>query len=134
LEISETIIVIRNGKIVSVGERREYDSARLIYEMTGHTITEKIYDFEPDLSQPALFKVENLNVDRMLMDINLELRAGEIVGVTGLLGSGRTELALALYGMLPIESGRIYLNKSPLSFAPIGMQSLLVLAIYPKIG
>ena len=100
LEISETIIVIRNGKIVSVGERKDYDSTRLIYEMTGHAITEKVYDFEPDLSQPALFKVENLNAGRLLMDINLELRAGEIVGVTGLLGSGRTELALALYGML----------------------------------
>ncbi|MBE7550373.1 MAG: sugar ABC transporter ATP-binding protein [Anaerolineales bacterium] len=113
LEISETIIVIRNGKIVSVGERSEYDSARLIYEMTGHTITEKVYDFEPDSNQPALFKVENLNADRVLKDINLELRAGEIVGVTGLLGSGRTELALALYGMLPIESGRIYVDQKP---------------------
>ena len=113
LEISETMIVIRNGKIVSVGERSEYDSARLIYEMTGHAITEKVYDFEPDLSQPPLFKVENLNADTLLTDINLELRAGEIVGVTGLLGSGRTELALALYGMLPIESGRITINNQP---------------------
>lgn len=113
LEISESIIVIRNGQIVSVGERSEYDSARLIYEMTGHTITEKVYDFEPDLSQPALFKVENLNAGRALKEINLELRAGEIVGVTGLLGSGRTELALALYGMLPIESGRIYIDQKP---------------------
>jgi simple sugar transport system ATP-binding protein len=113
LEISETIIVIRNGKVVSFGERSEYDSARLVYEMTGHSITEKVYDFEPDLSQPPLFKVENLNVGKLLTDINLELRAGEIVGVTGLLGSGRTELALALYGMLPIESGRIKIDNKP---------------------
>ncbi len=114
LEISETTIVIRNGKTVSVGERSEYDNARLIYEMTGHSITEKVYDFEPDLSQPPLFKVENLNADSVLVDINLELRAGEIVGVTGLLGSGRTELALALYGMLPIESGRISIDNKPI--------------------
>ena len=113
LEISETIIVIRNGKIVSVGERSEYDSARLIYEMTGHAITEKVYDFEPDLSQPPLIKVENLNSGTLLKDISFELRSGEIVGVTGLLGSGRTELALALYGMRPIESGRIYLEQKP---------------------
>ncbi|HEY85439.1 MAG TPA: sugar ABC transporter ATP-binding protein [Chloroflexi bacterium] len=113
LEISETTIVIRNGKTVSAGERGEYDGARLIYDMTGHTITEKVYDFEPDLSQPPLIKVENLNAGAALIDINLALRAGEIVGVTGLLGSGRTELALALYGMLPIESGRIYINNKP---------------------
>ena len=113
LEISETTIVIRNGETVSVGDRREYDSARLIYEMTGHTITEKIYDFEPDLSQSPLIKAENLNAGTALVDINLEVRAGEIVGVTGLLGSGRTELALALYGMLPLDSGRIYINDQP---------------------
>ncbi len=115
LEISETTIVIRNGKTVSVGDRREYDSARLIYEMTGHTITETIYDFEPNLSQPPLIKAENLNAGTALVDINLELRAGEIVGVTGLLGSGRTELALALYGMLPLDSGRIYIDDKPVA-------------------
>jgi len=115
LEISESMMVIRNGKIVSVGERSDYDTARLIFEMTGHTITEKVYDFEPDLSQPALLKVENLNAGKLLKDISLELRAGEIVGVTGLLGSGRTELALALYGMFPIESGRIYIDQKPVA-------------------
>jgi simple sugar transport system ATP-binding protein len=114
LEISETIIVIRNGQIVSMGERSEYDSARLIYEMTGHAITEKVYDFEPDLGQSPLLKVENLNAGNLLKGINFELRAGEIVGVTGLLGSGRTELALALYGMLPIDSGRVYLDHKPI--------------------
>jgi simple sugar transport system ATP-binding protein len=114
LEISETTIVIRNGKIVSVGQRSEYDGARLIYEMTGHAITEKVYDFEPDLSQPPLIKVEGLNAATLLKDLNFELRAGEIVGVTGLLGSGRTELALVLYGMLPIESGRIYIDDKPI--------------------
>ncbi|HMR64115.1 MAG TPA: sugar ABC transporter ATP-binding protein [Anaerolineae bacterium] len=113
LEISEKIIVIRNGKIVSVGDRSEYDRGRLVYEMTGHSVTEKIYEFEPDLSQPPLLKVEQLNAGPLLKDINFELRAGEIVGVTGLLGSGRTELALALYGMRPVESGRIYIAQQP---------------------
>ncbi|MCB0191508.1 MAG: sugar ABC transporter ATP-binding protein [Anaerolineae bacterium] len=113
LSISEKIIVIRNGKTVSEGERDEYDRARLVYDMTGHSITEKSYDFEPDLSQPPLLKVENLNAEPMLNDINFELRAGEIVGVTGLLGSGRTELALALYGMQPIKSGRITIDQKP---------------------
>jgi simple sugar transport system ATP-binding protein len=114
LEISETTIVIRNGKIVSVGERSEYDSARLIYEMTGHSITEQVYEIESDLSLPPLIKVERLNAGTLLKDINFELRSGEIVGVTGLLGSGRTELALALYGMLPVESGRIYIDDKPI--------------------
>lgn len=113
LEISETIIVARNGKIVSVGDRREYDRGRLVYEMTGHAVTEKVYNFEPDLNQQPLLRVENLNAGHLLKDINFELRAGEIVGVTGLLGSGRTELALTLYGMQPIESGRVFINDKP---------------------
>ena len=69
--------------------------------MTGQSIAEKSYDFAPDMSQPPLLQVENLNAGDVLQDISFELRAGEIVGVTGLLGSGRTELALALYGLRP---------------------------------
>ena len=110
LEISETIVVMRNGKVVSTGERQQYDTKRLILEMTGHAIAEKSYQFMADTSQPALLKVEDLNVDHALQDIYFELYQGEIVGVTGLLGSGRTELALALFGLLPVDAGRIFMN------------------------
>ena len=114
LEISENILVIRNGKIVSAGENSEYDRNRLVFDMTGHSISDRTFDVEPDIGQTPLIQVENLNVKNILKDINLELRAGEIVGVTGLLGSGRTELALALYGMLPIESGQISVDGKPI--------------------
>jgi simple sugar transport system ATP-binding protein len=110
LEISETIVVMRNARIVSTGDRKEYDTRRLIFEMTGHTIAEQCYEFTPDTSQPAILEVEDLSVRHVLQDINLQVRAGEIVGVTGLLGSGRTELALALFGMLPMDSGRLTMD------------------------
>ena len=110
LEISETIIVMRSARVVSTGERKEYDTRRLIFEMTGHSIAEKSYEFTADASQPAILEVEGLNVRHVLQDINLQVRAGEIVGVTGLLGSGRTELALALFGMLPMDSGRLTMD------------------------
>lgn len=110
LEISETMIVMRNGRIVSVGDRDEYDNARLIFEMTGHTIAEKSYEFVPDTSLPPLLKVEDLSADGLLDNIHFQVYAGEIVGVTGLLGSGRTELALALFGMLPKDAGRIFVD------------------------
>ncbi len=110
LEISETMIVMRNSKMVSSGDRSEYDNARLIYEMTGQKIADKVYDFTPDMSQAPLLKVEDLSAGDALNDISFELRTGEILGVTGLLGSGRTELALALYGLLPTDSGRIFMD------------------------
>jgi simple sugar transport system ATP-binding protein len=110
LEISESIIVMRSARVVSTGDRKEYDTRRLIFEMTGHSIAEKSYDFTADSSQPAILEVEGLNVRHALQDINLQVRGGEIVGVTGLLGSGRTELALALFGMLPMDSGRLTMD------------------------
>jgi simple sugar transport system ATP-binding protein len=110
LEISEKIIVMRNGRNVSSGERNEYDHARLVFEMTGHKIAEKAYHFMPDLSQPVLLRVEKLHAGGLLQDVSLEVRHGEILGVTGLLGSGRTELALALFGMSPIERGGLLLE------------------------
>jgi simple sugar transport system ATP-binding protein len=110
LEISETMIVMRNGRIVSVGDRAEYDNTRLIMEMTGQKIAEKSYDFAADVSHPPLLQVEDLNAGSALQNISFSLWNGEIVGITGLLGSGRTELALALFGMLPIDSGAIYLE------------------------
>ncbi|MCO6449502.1 MAG: sugar ABC transporter ATP-binding protein [Caldilineales bacterium] len=119
LEISETIIVMRNGKIVSSGGRSEYDNTRLIFEMTGHTISENAYEFAPDMSQPSLLRVEGLSARDVLFDISFDMWAGEIVGVTGLLGSGRTELALALYGMLPITDGRIYMENKPVRIASV---------------
>jgi simple sugar transport system ATP-binding protein len=113
LEISETIAVMRNGRIVSVGDRSEYDTERLTFEMTGQKIAERNYEFTPDLGAPALLRVEGLNAGAALRDVSLEVRAGEIVGVTGLLGSGRTELALALFGMLTVDSGDIYVENRP---------------------
>ncbi len=119
LEISETMIVMRNGKIVSAGDRRDYDNTRLIFEMTGHAIAEKSYEFSPDAGQSPLLKVEDLNAKKVLHDISFELYAGEILGVTGLLGSGRTDLALALYGLTPADSGSISIDGQPVRIKSI---------------
>ncbi|MEM7537431.1 MAG: sugar ABC transporter ATP-binding protein [Chloroflexota bacterium] len=110
LEISETIIVMRNGRNVSAGHRAAYDNARLVYEMTGQSIGEQSYRFTPDMNQPPILAVEGLHSGTILHDISLNVRAGEIVGITGLLGSGRTELALALFGMHPVDSGQIQMH------------------------
>lgn len=119
LEISEKIIVMRNGKVVSTGDRKEYDNSRLIFEMTGHAVADKFYEFEPDLDQVPLLKVEDLNLGLILHDISFELRAGEIVGITGLLGSGRTELALCLFGLAPADSARLYVDGKPVEIKSI---------------
>lgn len=113
LEISEKIIVMRNGQNVSSGESSEYDNSRIVFEMTGHKIAEKSYNFQPDMNRPPLLQVEKMAAGDILHDISFELRSGEIVGVTGLLGSGRTELALTLFGMLPMTNGTVRLDGQP---------------------
>ena len=119
LQIAETIIVMRNGKIVSTGDRKEYDTARLVYEMTGHTIAERSFESVMAAEQVPILEVEGLNAGRILQDIHLKIHRGEIVGVTGLLGSGRTELALALFGLLPTDSGRIRMDGTPVQIRSV---------------
>lgn len=107
LEISEQVIVMRNGAKVSEGPVAGYDQKRLVVEMTGREIGDRSYSFTPDGSRPALIEVAGLSASGAFDDISFAIYPGEIVGITGLLGSGRTEVALALFGMLPTRSGQI---------------------------
>jgi simple sugar transport system ATP-binding protein len=119
LEISETMFVMRNGRVVSTGDRREYDTARLVLEMTGASIAERSYRYVPDPARTPLLRVEGLTVKGLLHDISFAIHPGEIVGVTGLLGSGRTELALALFGMLRADAGRFWLDEKPVQIKSV---------------
>ena len=76
--------------------------------MTGREIdTRSIAYSEVRQGDPPLLQVEKLNLSHGFFDVSFELKPREVLGITGLLGSGRTELALSLFGELPAESGRI---------------------------
>ena len=59
---------------------------------------------------PVVLKVEHLNAGKMVRDVSFELRKGEILGFSGLMGAGRTETARALFGADPVDSGEVYVN------------------------
>ena len=107
LEISEQVIVMRNGRTVSEGAVGEYDQKRLVLEMTGHEIGERSYSFTPAANATPVVQVSGLTAKGVFEDVSFVVYPGEILGVTGLLGSGRTEVALALFGMLPTTGGSI---------------------------
>jgi simple sugar transport system ATP-binding protein len=107
LEISERLTVIRSGRVVAAGPIAEFDEAAITRAMTGQEIAAEGYRWEPTPDAAPLLEVEGLTVPGQIEDISLRVRPGEIVGVSGLLGSGRTELALALFGMRPGYAGRI---------------------------
>ena len=99
LEISERLTVFRNGKKVAEGAMSDFDEPAITHAMTGLELDDEPYapDIAPD-TPPAL-EVESLSVPGSVDNVSLSLRPGEIVGVSGLIGSGRTELAQALFGM-----------------------------------
>ena len=107
LEISERLTVIRSGRVVAAGAIAEFDEAAITRAMTGQEIAAEGYRWEPSPNAAPLLEVENLTIPGQLEDVSLRILPGEIVGVSGLLGSGRTELALALFGMRPGYAGRI---------------------------
>jgi simple sugar transport system ATP-binding protein len=118
-EISERVSILRDGKMVGTFPTGELDNDRLVYLMTGQKIEKSVYRFEGEKDRPPLLEVRNLNKYRNFHHISFSLRAGEILGITGLLGSGRTELALALFGMFPADSGGIFMNGRKLDIQSI---------------
>ena len=108
-EIAEELTILRNGRKVIEGHMKDFDREKFIYYMTGRKIEESHYD-QPEVAGAPLFKVENIGIKDLFKDISFEVYAGEIVGITGLLGSGRSELARALFGLEKLTEGKVYLE------------------------
>ncbi|GAA1534920.1 simple sugar transport system ATP-binding protein [Microbacterium ginsengiterrae] len=108
-EISERFTIIRNGKHVITCLPEELDRKSFSTYMTGREFDETRFAPVIEDASPVL-EVSGLGHDNAFEDVDLSLRPGEILGITGLLGSGRTELALALFGALKAETGEIRIN------------------------
>ena len=110
LEISDRLTVLRNGRVVAEGAMGDFDEGAITRAMTGQEIA-GTYRAAPvaGAGVPRL-EVRDLQVPGAVESTNLRLMQGEIVGLAGLLGSGRTELALALFGMRPDHTGKILLD------------------------
>lgn len=112
LEIADKALILRNGQVVLDADARDLDRSKLAYYMTGRQIAESRYNYTPREARPLL-EVRHLTSYGNFTDVSFRLMPGEIVGITGLLGSGRTELALALFGALPADSGQITIDDVP---------------------
>jgi simple sugar transport system ATP-binding protein len=121
IEISDKTMILRNGKKVVDSDASEFDNAKMVYYMTGKNIEHAIYEYQPreDNGERPLLKVDNLSLLGGFYDISFDLKPGEILGITGLLGSGRTELALALFGAYPADRGSIEIDEKPVRIKSI---------------
>ncbi len=106
LEISDRITVLRDGKKIGTFNRDELSKNKLAYLMTGRQIAQE--SKVPQLqSQEVVLEVKNLSREGQFSNINFAIYKGEILGIIGPKGAGRTELALSLFGMNKYDSGEI---------------------------
>jgi ribose transport system ATP-binding protein len=111
-QISDRITVLRDGQYVGTVETSKTDLDELVKMMVGREITDRFPKVEVAPGEERL-RVEHLSVKGKLTDISFTVRSGEIVGVAGLMGAGRTEMAKALFGLERVDSGRIVIDGQP---------------------
>lgn len=115
-EIAEKVTILRDGEKIGEYKPSELDQNKLVYLMSGHeVIHEPPRPVKED--EDILLEIKGLSKIRNYFDISLKVRKGEILGITGLLGSGRTELALSIFGMNQPDSGDILLEGSSLDLS-----------------
>lgn len=108
-EISERFTILRNGEMVKTGHTSELDNDKFTYYMTGRKFENKHFKADIKDDKPVL-ELKNLTLKNGFTDVSFKLYRGEILGITGLLGSGRTELALSLFGIRKATSGDILIH------------------------
>lgn len=114
LSISDRITVLRDGEFVATKLVEETDRRDLIAMMVGRPLSE-VYEKESAAVGETLLDVKNLSSAGLFEDISLQVRRGEIVGIAGLVGAGRTELAETIFGLHKISEGAIRLENQDVS-------------------
>lgn len=112
--IVDRVTVLRDGHYIDTRDFAGTTMPEIISMMVGRDIKEKFPRVDCERGA-KIFEVKNLNAGHMVKDINLELYEGEIVGVAGLMGAGRTEMTRTLFGVDPKQSGEILLCGEPLN-------------------
>jgi ABC-type sugar transport system ATPase subunit len=104
--IGDRVTVLRDGETVHSCMLNELTTDQLIQHMVGRAVN-SLYRREPLSPGAEMLRVQGLSREPVLHDINLMVHAGEIVGMAGLIGAGRTELCRALFGIDPVTSGEV---------------------------
>lgn len=108
-QLADQISVLRDGAVVATGSASEMDIPTVVRHMVGRELKD-YYPARQTILGPVLFEAENLSSEEGIRDVSFSVRDGEIVGMAGLVGAGRTETARAIFGIRRLQSGRIQLN------------------------
>lgn len=111
--IADRVTVLRDGIAIETTMMQEIDKDRLIGLMVGRTLTKYYIKTQNEIREKSL-EVKNLSSNRFFKDICFHARYGEIVGFSGLVGAGRSEVMKAVFGMLPFNGGQILMDGKPI--------------------
>ncbi len=109
-QISDRVTVMRDGKYIDTLQTQAAPINQIISLMVGRIIYESAPELPENPSQEVVLEVRNLNSGKLLKDVSFSLKRGEILGFAGLMGAGRTEVARAIFGADPYDSGEIYVK------------------------
>jgi len=107
-KIADRLTILRNGANVATGDIKNFDRRTFIKYMTGRDLIDTNY--RPCNDENEILRVENLTRNHAFNDVSFTLQKGDVLGITGLLGSGRSEIGDALFGIMPANSGKIFLH------------------------
>ena len=108
-QISDRITVLRDGKYIGTRKTKETDMDELVRMMVGRDINDRFPKIEIMPGEERL-RVEGISLGQKLRDISFSVRSGEILGLAGLMGAGRTEVAKVLFGVTPATQGTIFID------------------------
>ncbi|NCC76424.1 MAG: sugar ABC transporter ATP-binding protein [Clostridia bacterium] len=114
-QIGDELTILRDGKVTYSGNVHDLDSTQIVHEMSGLSFRERYPKLKIALGEEVL-RVENLSFQSVLKNIQFSLHQREILGITGLVGSGRTMIAKCIYGAMRPDSLKLFLNGKPVRF------------------
>ena len=112
-ELADDISVLRDGTVVSSQPSSTITTAQVIAQMVGRDMDHQSYPKEQVAIGDTVFNASGLSSEHQFADIHFDIKAGEIVGLAGLIGAGRSEVIRAVFGLDPLDSGEIEVEGKP---------------------
>src|SRR6185436_6317955 len=116
--VGDRVTVLRDGHVIATVDAKATSEDRLVELMTGRVISE-IYPTIPHAPGDVMLRIESLtSVTQNVRDATIEVRAGEVVGIAGLVGSGKSEIARACFGLEAVAHGRVWIRGEEITGQP----------------